>query len=393
VAVETGLAVVLLAGAGLMMQSIWRILQVDPGFNTHNILTMQVALSPHAITGPTEVRSAYKQLLERVSAVPGIRSAAVTSMVPLADNDSEISFWRGSGPQPPQDQLTSAMFYIVTPNLPTVLQLPLRRGRFLDERDTLASRPAVVIDEVMANQLFPGQDPIGRQIGLIIIGTVEIVGVVGHAKHWSLDADDTHKIRDQIYFPFHQIPEKFMVEAAAGLTLILRTAPEPLSMVPAVRTQVAGPTQDQPIYSVRSMEQIISRSLAERRFTLLLLVFFASTALLLAALGIYSVISYAVTRRTHELGIRSALGASRREIVALVLRQGMRPAAIGIGAGVAAALALTRFMANLLYGVRPQDPATLLSVTLLLGAIALVACYIPARRATAVDPVVALRCE
>jgi putative ABC transport system permease protein len=166
-----------------------------------------------------------------------------------------------------------------------------------------------------------------------------------------------------------------------------------LSMVSSVRAQVAGPTRDQPIYKVRSMEQIISGSLAERRFTMLLLIVFAATALLLAALGIYGVMSYAVTRRTHELGIRATLGASRREIVGLVLRQGMKLAAVGMAGGVVAALALTRFMATLLYGVRPADPATLVAVTLLLGGIALLACYIPARRATAVDPVTALRCE
>jgi putative ABC transport system permease protein len=184
-----------------------------------------------------------------------------------------------------------------------------------------------------------------------------------------------------------------MSGAVAGLTLVLRTGAEPLSMVSAVRAQVAGPTRDQPIYKVRSMEQIISGSLAERRFTMLLLIVFAATALLLAAVGIYGVMSYAVTRRTHELGIRATLGASRGEIVGLVLRQGMKLAAIGIAAGALAALALTRFLAGLLYGVRPADPATLAAVTLLLGGIAFLACYIPARRATAVDPVVALRCE
>ncbi len=184
-----------------------------------------------------------------------------------------------------------------------------------------------------------------------------------------------------------------MSEAVTGLTLALRTEPEPLSLVSAVRAQVAGPTQDQPIYAVRTMEQIIAVSLAERRFTMLVLIIFAATALLLAAVGIYGVMSYAVTRRTHELGIRAALGASRGEIVGLVVRQGMRLAATGMGAGLIAAMVLTRFMAGLLYGVRPADPATLAAVALLLGGTALLACYIPARRATALDPLAALRCE
>jgi putative ABC transport system permease protein len=190
-----------------------------------------------------------------------------------------------------------------------------------------------------------------------------------------------------------QVPDKFMADGVTGLTLLLRTESEPLSLLSAARAQVAGPTRDQPIHAVQTMEQIVSRSLAERRFTMLVLIIFAATALLLAAVGIYGVMSYAVTRRVHELGIRAALGASRQEIVALVLGEGMRLAGIGLGLGLLAALALTRLLADLLYGVRPADPATLVAVTLLLGGIALVACYIPARRATAVDPVVALRSE
>jgi len=393
VAVEVGLAVILLAGAGLMMQSVWRLLRVDPGFNTRNVLTTQVALSPKVMTSPQGIRLAYQQLLGRVAALPGVQSAAITSVVPLGENDSEDAFWLGTGPQPPQDRLTSAMFYVVTPDYTRAMHIPLRRGRFFTDRDDLAAPTVVVVDDVLARHVFPGQDPVGRQISLIAVGTVQIVGVVGHVKHWGLDSDDTAKIRDQIYFPIWQIPDKFMSEAVAGLTLMVRTTPEPFSLVSAVRGQVAGPTQDQPIYAVRTLEQTISGSLAERRFTMLVLIIFAATALLLAAVGIYGVMSYAVTRRTHELGIRAALGASRGETMGLVMRQGMRLAAIGIAGGLVAALALTRLMAGLLYGVRPADPATLAGVALLLGGIALLACYIPARRAIAVDPVVALRCE
>jgi len=393
VAVEVGLAVVLLAGAGLMIRSIWQLWRVDPGFNTRNVLTTQVALSPAVMASPPAIRLAYQQLLERVAATPGVQADAITAIVPLSERDSEIPFWPGAGPQPPPDRMTSAMFYIVTPDYPKVMQIPLRRGRFFTNRDTLASPPVVVIDDVLASHIFPGQDPVGRQIGIMVLGPVQIVGVVGHVKHWGLDSDDTAKIRDQIYFPFLQVPDKFMSEAVTGLTLTLRTGPEPLSLVSAVRIQVAGPTQDQPIYAVRTMEQIIAGSLAERRFTMLLLIIFAATALLLAAIGIYGVMSYAVTRRTHELGIRASLGASRVEIVALVLRQGMKLAAVGMAGGLIAALVLTRFLSGLLYGVRPADPATLGCVALLLGGVALLASYIPARRATRVDPVVALRCE
>jgi predicted permease len=396
VAVEVGLAVILLAGAGLMMQSVWRLWQVDPGFNTHNILTAQVALSPTVVSSAPQIRMAYDRMLERVAATPGVRSAAITTMVPLGPSDSENDFWAGTGPQPPEDQLSSAMFSVVTPGYRDVMQFPLLKGRFFDSRDTLGSPTVILIDDVMARHVFPGQDPIGKQISMMVIGPVTVVGVVGHVKHWGLDADDTAKIRDQMYFPFQQIPDKFMTEAVAGLTLVVRSGPEPLSMVSAVAAQVAGSTRDQPLYAVRTIEQTISGSLAERRFTMLLLVIFAATALVLAAVGIYGVMSYTVTRQTREIGIRSALGATRWEIVGIVLGRGMKLAGAGMAGGLVAALVLTRLMAALLYGVRPANGAVAMllgTVAVLLGAVALLACYLPARRATAVDPATALRCE
>jgi predicted permease len=393
VVVEVGLAVILLAGAGLMMQSVWRLLRIDPGFNVRHVLTTQVALSPRAMTIQSGFRLAYEQVVARVGAIPGVQSAAITSLIPLGDTDNEIPYWPGGGPQPVQDQTSMALFSIVTQDYPRTMQITLRRGRFFTAQDNLASSPVVVIDEVLAKHLFGDGDPVGQSIGVMVLGAARIVGVVGHVKFWGLDTDDTAKIRDQIYFPLSQVPDKFASAAAVGLTLMVRTAPDPLSIVPAVRAQVAGPTQDQPIYAVRTLEQIITGSLAERRFTMLVLAIFGCTALLLAAIGIYGVMSYTVTRRTHELGIRIALGASRRETARLVLRQGMKLAGIGLAGGLLAALGLTRLLAGLLYGVRPADPATLAGVALLLGGVALLACYIPARRATAVDPVVALRSE
>jgi predicted permease len=331
-------------------------------------------------------------LLDRVSGIPGVQSAAITSLVPLS-GDSEIPFWLGKGPQPPQDQMASTLIYIATPGYLRAMGIPLKEGRFFTDHDTLASPLVVVVDEVMAEHLFPGQDALGKQFNLMVIGPVQIVGVVGHVKHWGLDSDDTAKIRNEIYFPFLQVPDKFMSEAVAGLTLVLRSGPDPLSLVSAVRAQVAGPTEDQPIFDVASMEQIISDSLTERRFAMLLLIIFASTALVLAAVGIYGVMSYAVSRRTHELGVRIALGAPRGEILRLVVRDGMAMAAAGAAVGLAGALGLTRFLASLLYGVRPADPLTLAAVLLLFGGIAVLACYIPAWRATRVDPLVALRYE
>jgi predicted permease len=393
VAVEVGLAVILVAGAGLMMQSLWRLWRVDPGFNTHQVLTAQVALSPAVMADPPAIRLHFTQMLDRVRTIPGVQSAAIASLIPLGDNDSEIPFWVGSGPQPPLDRLTEAVFYIATPGYLDVLQLPLHRGRFFTDHDDLSTPQVAVIDEVMARHVFPGQNPVGKQISLMVLGPVQVVGVVGHVKQWGLDSDDTNKIRDQVYFPVQQVPEKLMTDGVAGLTVALRTTADPMSLVPMLRAQVAGPTRDQPMYGVRTMEEIVSRSLAERRFAMLMLIIFAATALLLAAVGIYGVMSYAVTRRTHEIGIRATLGATRGEIVRLVLRQGMKLAGIGLAGGLAAALGVTRFLSGLLYGVHPADPLTLAAVALLLGGVAALACYVPARRATAVDPVIALRCE
>jgi ABC-type antimicrobial peptide transport system permease subunit len=273
------------------------------------------------------------------------------------------------------------------------MQIPLLRGRFLTERDNLSSTPVVVIDEVMWRQNFPGVDPIGRQISLTVVGPVQIVGVVGHVKQWGLDSDDTNKIRNQVYFPLLQVPDKFMSSGVAGLTLTLRSKSDPLNLVSSVRAAVAGPTDDQPVYAVRAMKEVISGSLAERRFMMLVLIAFASVALLLAAVGIYGVMSYAVSRRANELGVRSALGASSWQIVALVMRRGMGLASAGLIVGLAASVMLTRFMGSLLYGVGAGDPLTLVLVTIVLGLVAMLACLVPARRATAVDPVIALRSE
>jgi len=393
VALEIGLAVVLLAGAGLMIQSIWKLWRVNPGFDTARLLTARIALSPKVMGNPSGVRLAFHQILDRVQSIPGVLSAATTSLVPLSDDDSEIMFWLGAGGQPPQDQTRSTLMYLTSPEYLRTMRIPLLAGRFITERDTTASQAIVVIDDVLAKQVFPNEDPIGKRINLIVIGPVRVVGVVGHVKHWGLDSDDTAKIRSEIYFPLLQIPDQFMAEAQSGITLVVRAAAEPMTLLPQARTAVAGATNDQPLFGVETVQQMIGASLAERRFTMVLLTIFAATALLLAAIGIYGVISYSVTRRTHEMGIRIALGASRSDVLQLVVREGMILAIIGTACGLVATLALTRLLASLLYGVRPADPVTLFVVCISLGIVAFLATYIPGRRATEVDPIVALRYE
>ncbi len=393
VALEVGIAVVLLAGAGLMIQSMWRLWRVDTGFDTHRVLAARVGVSPTEMGNGASIRLAYRQMVDRVASAPGVVAAALTSLVPLSGHNSEIGVWLGRRPQPPEEEMNSVLFYVTTPDYLRVMGIPLLEGRFFNERDTTASPPVVVIDEAMAKHMFPGEDPLGKEINMMVVGAVQIVGVAGHVKHWGLDSDDTAHTRDEMYFPFLQIPDKIMPGIVVGADLLVRTAADPSAAISAVRAQVAGATNDQPMYDVESMEQIISLSLAERRFTMLLLVIFAGTAMALASVGIYGVMSYSVTRRTHEFGVRMALGATRGAVLRLVVREGMALAAAGTAVGLAAAFGLTRLLASLLYGVRPTDPVTLVAVSLLLGGIAFVACYIPAWRATRVDPLVALRYE
>ncbi len=393
VALEVGLAVVLLAGAGLMIQSLWRLWRVEPGFDTAHVLTARVGVSPTVMADGASIRLAYQQMLARVESTPGVEAAAVTSLVPLTERDNELGYWLGHGPQPTEDQTHSALSFITTPDYLRAMRIPLRAGRFFTPHDTTATPLVVVIDELMAKREFPGEDPIGKEFNLLVIGRVQIVGVAAHVMHWGLDGDESGRTSSQMYFPFLQIPDKFMSQIVVGIDMVARTATTPLSQAAAVRAQVAGPTNDQPMYNVKSMEQMIAESLSERRFAMFLLITFAATALLLASVGIYGVMSYSVTRRTHELGVRMALGASRGDVLKMVVREGMSLAAAGLALGIAAALALTRFLASLLYGVRSTDSSTLLAVSLLLGGIALFACYIPAWRATRVDPLVALRYE
>ncbi|HEV2426012.1 MAG TPA: ABC transporter permease [Terriglobia bacterium] len=402
VVAEVAASLVLLIGAALMLKTMWQLSRVNPGFKPQNLLTFSVGLSPANRATSDGIRTAYGQLAERIRALPGVEAAGVVDDLPLSGSDDELPFWVSGRPRPnSQSEMSWALNYDVSPDYLRAMGIPLLRGRFISETDTVRSAPVTVIDEVMAKRLFPGQDPVGQSIRIAVPegfgpglgGPITIVGVVGHVKHFGLDTDAASKIQYQLYLPFVQLPDQIMPLVAGGMTMMVRTSVDPLSMAGAIRRLVASDGGDQPVFGVQTMERIVSDSVAGRRFSMLLLGVFAGLALVLAAVGIYGVISYTVTQRTHEIGIRMALGAERTNVLTLVVGNGLRLLVVGVGIGLAAAVGLTRLMSSMLYGVRPTDMAIFAAVSLLLAAVAVLASYIPARRATKVDPMVALRYE
>ena len=399
---EVGASFVLLIGAGLMLKTMWQLSRVKPGFNPRNMLTFSVGLNPANRATPDRIRAAYRQLLEDMRGLPGVQAAGMVDDVPLTDSDSELPFWVSGRPRPTsQSEMLWALNYDVTPGYLRAMDIPLLRGRFISGADVKGSAPVVVIDEMMAKGLFPQQDPVGQSIRIAVPegfgpgldAPLEIVGVVGHVKHFGLDTDAASKVQYQVYLPYEQLPDQIMPTVAMGMTVMVRTTVDPRSLVSAVRRRVLERGGDQPVFDVQTMEKIVSDSVAGRRFSMLLLGVFAALALMLASVGIYGVISYTATQRTHEIGIRMALGAKRVDVLRLVVGQGLRLALIGIGAGLAAALGLTRLMSSMLYGVRPTDLVTFAAVSLLLAGVAVLASYVPARRAMRVDPIIALRYE
>jgi predicted permease len=399
---EVGASLVLLVGAGLMLRTMWHLSRVSPGFNPRNMLTFSVGLSPANRATADRIRNAYRDLTQSVLALPGVQAAGIVDDVPLTGSDSELPFWVSGRPRPnAQSEMLWALLYDVNPGYLRAMDIPLLRGRFLNDADTKGSAPVMVIDEMMAKGLFPHQDPVGQSIRIAVPegfgpgldAPIAIVGVVGHVKHFGLDADASSKIQYQLYLPFTQLPDQLMPLVATGMTMMVRTSVDPLSLVSTIRHRVSERDGDQPVFDVQTMEKIISDSVAGRRFSMLLLGVFAGLALVLASVGIYGVISYTATQRTHEIGIRMALGAKRKDVMRLVVGQGLRLSLIGIGAGLVAALGLTRLMSSMLYGVRPTDLVTFVAVSLLLAGVAVLASYVPARRAMKVDPIVALRYE
>jgi predicted permease len=395
VVVEMAMALVLLTGAGLMIRSLAALWSVDPGFNPHNILVFDVTLSRSLGANATTIRSALRELEEKLRGVPGVRAVSCTGGGLPMTGDDEISFWPDGKPKPAnQAEMDQTLFYTVGPGYLDVMGIQLDRGRFFTTDDNEHSSPVVVVDEDFAQKYFPGEDPIGKRIHIAILDTApEIVGVIRHVKHWGLDSEaDQQKIQAETYIPLMQVPDKFW-SGSPQAQAVLRSSGPPAALAGTVRETITKLNSENVMFETRTMDAIIGESLAARRFSMVLLSVFAGIALLLSSIGIYGVISYVVGQRTHEIGIRLALGAQRRDVLRLMLGEGMKMAIVGVAIGVCAALGLTHLMNKMLFGVSATDPVTFAGVALVLSGVALAACYIPARRAMRVDPIIALRYE
>jgi predicted permease len=394
VAVEMALAVVLLIGAGLMIRSLSALWNVDPGFRADNVLTFSLSLSPSMRSAsPAATRAALHELSDQIGSSPGIRAVSFSAgAIPLAGED-DLFFWIDGQPKPAsQSEMNMALVYRVEPGYLTAMNIPLKQGRFFTNQDDERSQSVVVIDEVFARKYFGNTDPVGKRIRQDEQDPQQIIGVVGHVKQWSIDSDEEETLQAQLYEPFRQFSDNSMNGLAAGLGVITRFegASPPFE---SIRHVVQSQNKQNVVSRPQTMNEVIAASLAQQRFSMILLDAFAVVALLLASLGLYGVISYLVGQRTHELGIRLALGAQRSDVLRLVLGHGMKMALGGVALGLLAALGLTRLLAKMLYGVSTTDPATFAVITLLLMTVALLACFVPARRATKVDPLVALRYE
>jgi predicted permease len=392
---EVALALILLIGSGLTLRSLFGLSSVYPGFDARGVMLFDTSLAPNDYAEGVQVHQYFNRLVERLKAQPGIEGAALVDDVPIED-DSENQFWITERARPSEADMHWAMEYITGPDYFKIMKLRLLRGRFFSDADRISTQPVAVIDEVFAKAVFPNEDPIGKHIEQPYPGidqNREIIGVVGHVKHWGLGDDDHARIRNQMYIPMEQIPDAIYTEARNGISFALRSSLGAGAVSQAIRAAGREADPKVPVYHIHSMEEVITGSLATQRFASLLLGIFAAVAFLLSAVGIYGVMAYAVTQRTREIGIRMAIGAQSVGILRLVVGRGMALAGIGLAAGLAGAWWITRLLEGLLYGISARDPLTFLGVALALGIVALLACYIPARRAMNVDPMVALRYE
>ena len=382
---EIAMSFILLVGAGLLIKSFLHLREVRPGFKTDKLLTMRVSVPPGKYRENEARIQFFQQAINRIQSLPGVQSAGMVLSLPLGGDTFNV--WRGyirEGRPATPEESDNAAYLATTPDYFRTLQVPLIAGRAFTDRDTDNTAKVVIVNETMARRLWPGQSPIGKHLTIWRDEKFprEIVGVVGETKR-SLDNDPSQ----QMYVPYAQ-------DASwSSMSFVIRTSGDPASTSPAVRNEIRSLDKGAPVFNVRTMNDLLATSVAPRRTPMLLLSAFAAAALLLAMIGIYGVTAYYVTQRTQEIGIRMALGAQMSDVLKLVLRGGMTLAAIGIAVGLAGAFALTRWMTSLLFGVKPTDALTFIAVAVCLLVTALLACYLPARRATKVDPLVALRYE
>ncbi|MGH9971007.1 MAG: ABC transporter permease [Pyrinomonadaceae bacterium] len=404
VVVEVATTLVLLIGAGLMIRSFYRLQKVNPGFSYDQLTSFSISLPQRKYASEEQRSEFFKRLVENIRGLPGVEAVAAASGLPLGNNGWQTSFVIDGRPLPPRDETPLMEACTVTPDYFRAMNIPLLRGRYFNDQDNrsfltgrdlsklnegekmIAGTNAIIIDEEFARRYWPNEDAVGKRIKFGSdpkSPTLTVVGVVGRVKMDGLSQDSN---RVQGYFPFAQLP-------FSGMAVIIKASGDPNQLIASAREQVKAVDPEQPIYSIRTMNEIRAESVAPERLNLTLLSIFAGIALVLAIVGIYGVMSYSVTQRTHEIGIRMAIGAQPRDVFRMVMGQGMLLAMIGVAIGLVGAFGLTRLMTAMLFGVEPTDPATFVVIALLLTVVALVACYVPGRRATKVDPVVSLRYE
>ncbi|HEY2499452.1 MAG TPA: ABC transporter permease [Candidatus Angelobacter sp.] len=397
---EMAMALVLLIGAGLMIRTLFHLWGLDPGFNAKNVQTFELSGPSSYKTQPADaIRAAYRQVHDKLASVPGVEAVSFSEGAHPMGSDDEEYFWFIGKPMPThQSDLAMTLEYVVEPDYLKVMQIPLKRGRFFTAADNEHAPAVVVIDETLAEKYFPDRDPIGQYLNFNTnpsdpdkVPNPQIIGIVGHVNQWGLDSDGPTALHAEIYLPMAQTPDKELQRGGLGGDVFIRQRSTGSANMATLRSRMVEFNSELILHNPEDMEKSVADSISSKRFTMTLLGVFAFLALLLASIGIYGVLSYMVGQRTKEIGVRMALGAQKFDVLRMVMRDGARMTIIGVILGLIGALALTRLMRTMLYGVRPTDPLTFVSVAALLCIIAMLACYVPARRAMRVDPIEALR--
>jgi predicted permease len=389
---EIALAAVLLVSAGMLGHTLLTLSSLDPGFNVHDVMAARFALSPGTLANPEQIRAAWQDVLDRARRVPGVESVTLADIIPMREGENSLPYWTNATPPPP-NQEPFALASCVTSEYWKVMGIPLRQGRFFNEHDRIGSEAVVVIDDNLAQHAFGTKDAVGRRIWVPALGASPalVVGVVGHVRHWGLATDDQSRVRDQMYYPFAQVPATLLHFFSSIMSVAARTSIRPLNIVEPLRRELRGAAGDQALYEVHSMEQLVSASLARQRFLLLLFSLFSGLALLLACIGIYGVLAYLTGQRVPEIGVRMTLGARPLDVMRLVLGESLMMISAGVGVGILGALAAGRILDRLVEGMRPAEISTFAIAISALVLTALFASFVPARRASRIDPVNALR--